>query len=305
MCSRSQEARSRSRTSSSASRDEKSVSEPSAVKTRSVSPPLRAPALSEIFRALLEADFTVQLRNNRALLLSFALPVVVLYALFASPAFKRAIVLGDPEFKVAAALTLGMASIAILGYSMTVARDREKGVFQRLRVTPAPTWVIMASRLLVQVAANLATALVVLVAGHLFVGYTVFQNADSNSPGLEDYLVAYLLTFICVIFSSALFLSVGQALAGLVQSADTLNAVGRIAYLPLFALGLFGQSTVFGTTFELISRWSPGGTVETLLSGAMNPASWNSDTWLALAASTVYTVVFAGIGIRWFQWGAR
>jgi ABC-2 type transport system permease protein len=253
-------------------------------------------------RALLEADFTVQLRNNRALLLSFALPLVLLYGLFAG---KRGLALGDPQFRVAAALTLGMASIAILGYSMTVARDREKGVFQRLRVTPAPTWAIMTSRLLVQVAANLAMSVVLLVAAHVFVGYTVFQNADSNSPGTEDYLVAYLVTFICVIFSSALFLSVGQALVGLVKSADTLNAVGRIAYLPLFAVGLFGQSTIFGTTFEVISRWSPGGTVETLLSGAMNPASWNSDTWLALAVSTAYSVVFAGVGIRWFQWGAR
>jgi ABC-2 type transport system permease protein len=188
---------------------------------------------------------------------------------------------------------------------MTIARDREKGVFQRLRVTPAPTWTIMTSRLLVQVAANVAMAVVLLVAAHLFVGYTVFQTADSNSPDLADYLVAYLLTFICVIFSSALFLSVGQALAGLVKSADTLNAVGRIAYIPLFALSLFGHSTIFGTTFELISRWSPGGTVITLLSGAMNPSSWNSDTWLALGVSTAYSVVFAGIGIRWFQWGAR
>ena len=280
------------------------MSEPSAVKSPSISPPFRAPALTEIFRALLEADFTVQLRNNRALLLSFALPLVLLYALFASFAVKRGIVLGDPQFKVAAALTLGMASIAILGYSMTVARDREKGVFQRLRVTPAPTWAIMASRLLVQVAANLAMALVLLVAANLF-GWRIFSIADSNSPDLMDYLVAYLLTFICVIFSSALFLSVGQALAGLVKSADTLNAVGRIAYLPLFALGLFGQSTVFGTTFELISRWSPGGTVETLLSGAMTPSSWNSDTWLALAVSAAYTVVFAGIGIRWFRWEGR
>jgi len=239
------------------------VSEPSAVTTQPASPPLRAPALSEIFRALLEADFTVQLRNNRALLLSFALPLVLLFALFAN---KRGIVLGDPQLRVAAALTLGMAAIAILGYSMTVARDREKGVFQRLRVTPAPTWTIMASRLLVQVAVNLAMALVLLAAAKLFVGVSLTAGA-------------YLLTFICVIFSSALFLGVGQALAGLVKSADTLNAVGRIAYLPLFALGLFGQSTVFGTTFELISRWSPGGTVITLLSGAMNPSSWNSDTW--------------------------
>jgi ABC-2 type transport system permease protein len=266
-----------------------SVSEPSAVGSAPVSPPLRAPALSEIFRALLEADLTVQLRNNRALLLSFALPLVVLFALFASKAYSR---LGDPQFKVAAALTLGMASIAILGYSMTVARDREKGVFQRLRVTPAPTWTIMTSRLLVQVAAIVAMTLVVLVAAGIF----------EHVPLTAE---AYVLTFICVIFSSALFLGVGQALVGLVKSADTLNAVGRIAYLPLFALGLFGQSTIFGTTFELISRWSPGGSVVTLLSSAMNPSSWNSDTWLALAASAAYSVVFAGIGIRWFQWGAR
>ncbi len=265
------------------------MSEPSAVRTPSVSPALRAPALTEIFRALLEADFTVQLRNNRALLLSFALPLVLLYGVFAG---RRGLALGDPQFRVAAALTLGMASIAILGYAMTVARDREKGVFQRLRVTPAPTWTIMTSRLVVQVAAILAMALVLLVAADLFEGVSLTAEA-------------YLLTFIGVIFSSALFLSVGQALAGLVKSADTLNAVGRIAYLPLFAVGLFGQSTIFGTTFELISRWSPGGTVETLLSGAMNPSSWNGNTWLALAVSTAYSVVFAGIGIRWFQWGAR
>ena len=265
------------------------MSEPGAVGTPSVSPPLRAPALTEIFRSLLEADFTVQLRNNRALLLSFALPLVVLYALFASKFYST---LGDPRFRVASALTLGMASIAILGYSMTVARDRDKGVFQRLRVTPAPTWTIMTSRLVVQVAAILAMALVVLLAADLV-------EKVSLTAG------AYLLTFIGVILSSALFLGVGQALAGLVKSADTLNAVGRIAYLPLFALGLFGQSTIFGTTFELVSRWSPGGTVETLLSGTMNPSSWNSDTWLALAVSTAYSVVFAGIGIRWFQWGTR
>lgn len=268
------------------------MSEPGAVTTQPAPPSVRAPALSEIFRALLEADLTVQLRNNRALLLSFALPLVLLFALFQSPAYKRVIGLGDPQFKVAVALTLGMASIAILGYSMTVARDREKGIFQRLRVTPAPTWVIMASRLLVQLAANLATAIVVLVAANFYAHVSLTAEA-------------YLLTLICVVFSSAVFLSVGQALAGLVKSADTLNAVGRLAFLPLFALGLFGQSTIFGTTFELISRWSPGGTVETLLSGAMNPPSWNGDTWLALAACAAYSVVFAGVGIRWFQWGAR
>src|SRR5258708_20334614 len=241
MCLRSREARSRSRMSSSVSRDVSSVSEPSAVTAQAASPSVRAPVLSEIFRALLEADFTVQLRNNRALLLSFALPLVVLFALFASKVYAK---LGDPQYRVAAALTLGMASIAILGYSMTVARDREKGVFQRLRVTPAPTWAIMASRLLVQVAAIVAMALVVLIAADLFEKVSLTAEA-------------YVLTFTAVIFSSALFLSVGQALVGLIKSPHTLNAVGRIAYLPLFALGLLIQSTFFGTPFDLIPQCSP------------------------------------------------
>jgi ABC-2 type transport system permease protein len=86
---------------------------------------------------------------------------------------------------------------------------------------------------------------------------------------------------------------------------DTVNAVGRLSFLPLVALGLFGHSDIFGTTFETISRWSPGGAVATLLAGAMHPAAWSADTWWALLASLLYSGVFAGIGIRWFQWSTR
>src|SRR6266498_981401 len=149
------------------------------------------------------------MRNKRSIVLSSALPLIQLYALFA---VKRSTLFGDPRLRVALCITLGIITLGVLGYSMAVARDREKGVFQRLRVTPAPTWTIMTSRLLVQVAAMLAMALVVLVAADLFKGVSLTA-------------AGYLLTFICVIFSSALFLGVGQALAGLVKSADTLNAV--------------------------------------------------------------------------------
>jgi hypothetical protein len=66
-----------------------------------------------------------------------------------------------------------------------------------------------------------------------------------------------------------------------------------------------GLSDIFGTTFETISRWSPGGAVATLLSGAMHPAAWSGDTWGAFLASVLYAIVFAGIGIRWFRWSTR
>src|SRR6266446_6008187 len=249
----------------------------------------RPPTLSGILRALLQADLTVQLRNGRALLLTFFPPLAVLYGLFAA---KRGAQLGSPIVKVSLALTLGIALIAILGYTASVARDRELGVFQRLRVTPAPTWTIMVSRLAVQILSMLVMTVVVLVAAAVVEKVTL-------DPA------AYLLTLALVIVSSAVFLGVGQALVGLIKSVDTVNAVGRLSFLPLVALGLFAHSTIFGTTFETIARWSPGGAVATLLAGAMNPSSWNSETWVALAASAAYSVVFAGIGIRWFQWSTR
>jgi ABC-2 type transport system permease protein len=245
--------------------------------------------LPGILRALLQADLTVQLRNGRALLLTFFPPLAALYGLSAG---KRSAALGGPIVNVASALTLGIALIAILGYTASVARDRELGVLQRLRVTPAPTWTIMVSRLVVQIVSMLAMSVVVLVAA------AVVEKVSLDPA-------AYLLTLLAVIFSSAVFLGVGQALVGLIKSADTVNAVGRLSFLPLVALGLFAHSAIFGTTFETIARWSPGGAVATLLAGAMQPAAWSGDTWWAFLASVCYAFVFAGIGIRWFQWSAR
>src|ERR1700736_2353054 len=252
-------------------------------------PPIHPPTPSGILRALLEADLTVQLPTGRAPLTTSSPPPAVFYGLSAG---KRPAQLGGPIVNVAFALTLGIALIAILGYTASVARDRELGVFQRLRVTPAPTWTIMVSRLAVQIVSMLAMSVVVLVAA------AVVRNVSLDPA-------AYLLTLLAVIFSSAVFLGVGQALVGLIKSADTVNAVGRLSYLPLFALGLFAHSTILGTTFETIARWSPGGAVATLLSGAMQPVAWSADTWLAFVASVLYAVVFAGIGIRWFQWSTR
>lgn len=253
-----------------------------------VAPPL-TPSLRRALASLLEADLIVQLRNGRALLLSAVLPLVLLFALNVG---KRAAFLGGPTPRVASALMLGIATTAILGYSISVARDREAGVFQRLRVTPTPTWAIMISRLAIQAGSILVMAVLVLVAA------AIFQNVSLDP-------LAYILTLVVVIFGAAEFLSVGQALVGLVRSSETVNVVGRVLYIPLFALGLLGHLNVFGDTVETVAQWSPGGALATMLAGSMHPSTWSADTWLALLASIIYSAVFAGIGIRWFQWTAR
>jgi len=53
-------------------------------------------------------------------------------------------------FALSSCITIGLIAIGLIGYSNMMARDRERGVFQRLRLTPATTWDIMFSRLMVQ-----------------------------------------------------------------------------------------------------------------------------------------------------------
>ena len=247
------------------------------------------PTWSSSLQVLLRADSTAQVRTPLALVITFALPLILLVA---TGLGKNSAALGGPEFRISLALTVGLVSIGTVGYSLAIARDRDTGVFQRLRVTPAPTWTIMVSRWIVQLGAVLAMAIVVLVVATLFLGINLAPQA-------------YLFTVLVALLGSAVFLSIGQAIVGLIASADTLNAAGRLLYVPLIGLSLFGNTDRLGTTIEMVSRWSPGGCLETLLSAAMGATAWSGQSWGALFASVGYTLVFAVIGIRWFRWVSR
>lgn len=237
-------------------------------------------------RVLLRADVAAQMRSYRSLLLGLALPFLVLLT---TGVGKRTDALGGPAFRVGLALTVGLVSICTIGYSTAVARDRDRGVFQRLRVTPAPASAIMGSRWIIQVAFVLVMSIAVLIVT------ASVQHVTLSAGG-------FVLTVVVALVGSAVFLSIGQAIAGLIPSADTLNAAGRLIYVPLIGLSLFGNSTALGTGVEMVSRWSPGGCLETLLAAAMGASDWNGEAAAAVVASAAYAVVFAGIGVRYFRW---
>jgi ABC-2 type transport system permease protein len=251
---------------------------------------IERPSLQLILASLVRADRVALVKNPRRLLLSFLLPVLLLIVTNSSKATNH---LGGSLFIIGLSIAYGLLSASVLGYALGIARDRENGVFQRLRVTPAPTWTIMVSRLGVQVLANLFMALVVLIIG-----------AQMHHVPLSAG--QYLLVLGISILAGAVYLTIGQALVGLVKSADTVSAAGRILLIVLYLLGLFGQSGALGGIWESISRWSPVGAVMTLFAGVLSPlSSWDSRDWLSLVACAGYIVVCAVAGIRWFQWDAR
>lgn len=240
-------------------------------------------------RALLRADFTVLSRSIRAIVASILVPV---YILFITKSEKSQGRLGGPHFLIVLAITIGLLSLSLMGYAVNVARDRERGVFQRLRVTPAPAWMIMASRLLVQIAVGEVIALVVLVLGSRF---------DHSTLSLGECLS----TLLFAILESAMFLSLGQAVVGLIKSATTVNAVGSLLYVALLLSGLLGTSGVLGSSFETFAKWTPVGVAITVFQSVLHQVAWNGHTTLSLLACLGYIIVCSFIGIRWFQWEAR
>jgi ABC-2 type transport system permease protein len=236
-------------------------------------------------RVLLQTDFLVLLKNKRAVIISLIVP---LYILFITNLHSKS-QLGSPIFLVVLAITIGLLSTSIMGYSLTVARDRERGVFQRLRVTPAPTWVIMTSRLLVQICADLIIAIVVLVVG-------------SKIHHLSLSVGEYASVLLVAILGGAVFLSIGQALVGLIKSAVTINSVSSLLYIALLLAGLLGPSGAFGSTFESISKWTPVGAIIAVFQSTLHQTTWDGHTWLSLLVCFGYIIVCSAIGIRWFQW---
>ena len=254
----------------------------------SANPPA-VPSLRDTFGSLFAADFHVFLKHRRALVVSTLLPTFLLVSTNSDRATHK---FGGATFVIGLAIAYGLAATSIVGYALTVARDREKGVFQRLRVTPAPTWTIMASRLLMQALANLILALFVVILG-------------TQIHHLSLSVAQFVLVLLVAELGGAVFLSIAQALVGLVRSADTVQAVARVLLAVMILLGTLGQSAALGNLWQDIARWSPVGTVMTLFAGVLNLHAWYSRDTLSLLACFGYIVICAGVGIRWFRWDPR
>ena len=138
----------------------------------------------------MRADFTTQWRNRRSVVLALLVPIVILIS------WKGIADKVGAVFVLSNAITLGLTAIGLMGYSIAIARDRDKGVFQRLRVAPIPSWTIMMSRISVQLAMILLLTLIV---------YLVGYNVDklSISP------LGYLLGFIAAFIGGAVYLGLG------------------------------------------------------------------------------------------------
>ena len=236
--------------------------------------------------ALLRADFTTLWRNRRSVVLALVMPMIVVFS------WKGMIPIAGGAFVLSNSITLGLIAIGLMGYSNSIARDRDKGVFQRLRVSPLPLWTIMVSRIIVQLALILLLTLVVFISGYNFDQIIMSANG-------------YIITALTSIVGGAVFLSLGQAIVGRVQNPETVNSTSRLIYLVFILVGMLGELGVLGDKFKNAIVWTPYGTVKDIIAASLEPAKWNLHTTEALFLTLGYTAVFATMGIKWFKWSTK
>ncbi len=179
-----------------------------------------------------------------------------------------------------------------MAYPNSIARDRDKGIFQRLCVAPAPNWTIMASRLTVQLVMITILTLICFIIG--------YQN-DHIQLTASNYILGFLMSLI----GGAVYLSLGQTIVGLVKNPETVNAVSRMIYIAFIMVGMFAGFGAMGDIAKNAAIWSPYGAVQTILSTTFGGSAWTQHSYMALLATIGYTIVFAILGIRWFKWSTR
>jgi ABC-2 type transport system permease protein len=243
------------------------------------------PSGKVVMRSLLRADFTTQWRNRKSFILILIVPVIIMIS------WKGVVDKLGGAFVLANCITVGLTAIGLMGYSNSVARDREKGIFQRLRVAPVAPGSIMISRLCVQL------AMILLMTTAVFIGGSYFDQITLTPAG---YLIGYLSAFV----GGAVYLGLGQMVVGLIKNAETVHSTSRLIYFIFIMVGMFGELGLLGKQIGDLVKYSPYGTVKHILASSFQPGTWDTSSTMALLLTFGYAIVFSLLGIRWFRWNA-
>ena len=100
-----------------------------------VAPAIRLTPAASVFTSLLRADLTTQWRNRRASIMVILIPSIILIT------WKGLVKVNGGPFVLSNCITVGLNAIGLMGYANSIARDRERGIFQLASASPpAPRW---------------------------------------------------------------------------------------------------------------------------------------------------------------------
>ena len=260
----------------------------------SLSLPLTRPSVLRArrtaFGQIVRNEARLVLRQPTNMIGSIGLPVVLMIIFGELPSFHQPVagygglILFDTYVPVI--MVLGLTMLTLLGLPGPLVSYRELGILRRLSTTPVPPSWLLAAQVVVQLCIAVASLLIVNV-----VSVTAFGAPVPKSPAG--------LALSCLLAIGGLF-ALGLLIAALAPTANSVNAIGRLALIPLlFFAGLWLPRALMPAVLLDISNYTPLGAAVQAIQDSVQTGFPPAAPLLVLAA---YTLVFAFLARRFFRW---
>jgi ABC-2 type transport system permease protein len=168
---------------------------------------------------------------------------------------------------------------------VNMARDIEQGWLDRLLVSPAPRWVLLASTVIAAGARALIPATFVLV---------IALAIGAGFPGIDGLLIAYTMVVLMAAFAACW--GAMLALRFKSQSAAPLMQAGMLALI--FLTPAYAPMALLQGWLHSAAQINPlTRVIEAARQGFLGSVSW-ADTWPGLLAASALVVVVGALALR-------
>lgn len=237
-------------------------------------------------------DMVAFWRNPQSRFFTVALPIIFL-VIFVSVFGNHTLRNG---FKASTYYVPGISALAVIAGSfvnlvIAITAQRESGVLKRRRVTPVPSWVLIAGRTLTAVVVSLAVMTVLLLIGRFAYGVKLPTH---TLPGVAVTAIVGSVAFCCL----------GYALSTTISSEEAAQPMVQAIMLPLYFIsGVFIPNINLPTWLRDIAKVFP---VQHLASGlhqAFDPTTTGSGiVWSDIGVLAAWGVIGLAVALFRFSW---
>jgi len=242
------------------------------------------------FRQLLWVEVLQAWRQPTGLVWGVGLPIVLLIVFGNISAFKQPVTPGSSltifEVYIPVLFALSLVLLALVSLPTPLVAYREQGWLRRLSTTPiTPVW-LLAAQIIVNLALALATLLIVVLGGALFLG--------SRLPGNPGGFVLAALLVTVAIFALGLL---GAAVA---PTQGWASVMGGVLFFPLlFLAGLWYPLQNMPAIVRSVAGYSPLTAGVAAMQSAMQGDFPSAHDLLVLVG---FAVVLGAAAVRFFRW---
>jgi len=242
-----------------------------------------------------EFDLLIFRRNPAATFFTVVLPLIFL-VIFTSIFGNETLSNGAKvaTLYVPGILALAIVSATAVNLAITMTTRRERGVLKRVRGTPIPPWVFVASQAVAGFVISALMTVIIIIVGRILFGVSL------NGNGVVSLVITVLI-------GAASFAAIGLALTVIIPSEEAAPAVTNAVMLPLYFISdVFIPGDQIPDWVQTVADIFPIKHLSVALQESFDPfaeaAPWPWQNWLVIAAWGLLAVV---VTLRRFRWTPR